>query len=147
MRPLCVRGDEMRVCVLYGGNAPRNQKLKELADKMSQGISASGHIVDTFDMGLETGKIISFYDYIVVISETTGFFGKGVAPVVRKFLKTAGTISGKKCSCYISNSGLRKVRVLQDLMRIMESEGMFLKISDILTNGNYAYAIGKRLQI
>ena len=32
-------------------------------------------------------------------------------------------------------------------MNAMESEGMYLKVSDILPNGNYAYAVGKRLHV
>jgi hypothetical protein len=32
-------------------------------------------------------------------------------------------------------------------MRTLEAEGMYLKVSDILPNGNYAYAVGKRLHV
>ena len=135
----------MRVCVLYCGREANDTRLRELAAKMSEGIGANGHQVEVFDMNLEMGKIISFYDYIVVISCATAYFAKTVPSNVAKFLKAAGTVSGKRCSCYISRNCGRKNRVLQTLMRIMEGEGMYLKVSDILPNGNYAYAFGKRL--
>ena len=32
-------------------------------------------------------------------------------------------------------------------MQTLESEGMYLKVSDVLPNGNYAYAVGKRLHV
>ena len=64
----------MRVCVLFGGKT-NSEKLRTYATEMAQGISASGHIVDIINMNLEEGKIISFYDYIVVISEGESFFG------------------------------------------------------------------------
>ncbi|MBR4478054.1 MAG: hypothetical protein IKO96_05425, partial [Spirochaetales bacterium] len=102
---------------------------------------------EVFDMNLEMGKIISFYDYVVVITTATSYFSKNIPENVMKFLKTAGSVSGKRCSCYISKNCGRKGRVLQTLMRAMESEGMYLKISDILPNGNYAYAVGKRLHV
>ena len=54
----------MRVCVLYCGNQPNEPKLKELATKLADGIASNGHTVEAFDMNLEMGKIISFYDYI-----------------------------------------------------------------------------------
>ncbi len=137
----------MRVCVLYCGNTANDQSLKELASKMAEGISSQGHIVEVMDMNLEMGKIISFFDYVVVISKPTSFFSKNIPANVGKFLKAAGSVSGKRCSCYISKNSGRKNRVLQTLMRTMEGEGMYLKVSDILPNGNYAYAVGKRLHV
>ena len=137
----------MRVCVLYCGRQANDRILKELAGKLSDGIASNGHTVEVFDMNLEMGKIISFYDYVVVITTSTSYFSKNIPENVMKFLKTAGSVSGQRCSCYISKNCGRKGRVLQTLMRAMESEGMYLKVSDILPNGNYAYAVGKRLHV
>jgi len=137
----------MRVCVLFCGNQPNDRKLSQLAAKMADGIASNGHTVEVFDMNLEMGKVISFYDYVVVISTATGPLSKYVPLNVEKFLKAAGSVSGKRCSCYISKNGLRKGRVLQTLMGLMESEGMYLKVSDVLPNPDYAYAVGKRLHV
>ena len=43
--------------------------------------------------------------------------------------------------------GLRKGRVLISLMKTMESEGMYLKKSDILANAAEAEAVGSKLHI
>ncbi|MBO4424736.1 MAG: flavodoxin family protein [Spirochaetales bacterium] len=137
----------MRVCVLFCGRQANDRVLKELATKLADGISSNGHTVEVFDMNLEMGKIISLYDYVVVISTATSYFSKYIPDNVSKFLKAAGSVSGKRCSCYISKNCGRKARVLQTLMSTMESEGMYLKVSDILPNGNYAYAVGKRLHV
>ena len=138
----------MRICILYGGTSAGNEKLRGLAEGLSKGISSSGeHIVDTLDMKLEQGKRISSYDYVVVISQAENFFSKKVPSIVSDFLKAAGSISGKRCSCFISSNSLRKGRVLQNLMYVMESEGMYLKLSDVLKNANMAYAVGKRLHV
>ena len=147
VRPISVNGDKMRICVLYCGNQANDQKLKVLATKMAEGIASNGHDVDVFDMNLEMGKIISFYDYVVVISNAVSYFSKYIPQNVPKFLKAAGTVSGKRCSCYISKNCMRKGRVLQTLMKTLEAEGMYLKVSDVLPNGNYAYAVGKRLHV
>ena len=137
----------MRVCVLYCGNQGNEAKLKELATKLSDGIASNGHTVEAFDMNLEMGKVISFYDYVVVITRAVSLFSKYIPENVLKFLKTAGTVSGKRCSCFISKDSARKSKVLQYLMHVMESEGMYLKVSDVLSNGDYAYAVGKRLHV
>ncbi len=137
----------MRVCVLYCGNKANDPKLKALAAKMAEGLSSNGHSVDVFDINLEMGKLISFYEYVVVISTAVSFFSKEVPSNVSKFLKAAGSVSGKRCSCYISKGCLRKNRTLHTLMQVLENEGMYLKVSDILLNGNQAYAVGKRLHV
>ena len=137
----------MRVCVLYCGRQPNDRAMGELASKLAEGITSNGHTVDVLDMNLEMGKIISFYDYVAVITTATTYFSKSIPENVLKFLKAAGSVSGKRCSCYISKNCMRKGKVLQTLMRAMESEGMYLKVSDILPNGNYALAVGKRLHV
>jgi len=138
----------MRVCILYGGNATSSTKLRSLADGMSKGLSLTGqHIVETLDMNLERGKRISSFDYVVVITQAQSFFSKNVPSIVSDFLKSAGTISGKRCSCFISKNCLRKQKTLHSLMSIMENEGMYLKLSDVLKNANTAFAVGKRLHV
>ena len=111
----------MKICVLYCGNKANDPKLKALASKMAEGISSNGHDVDVFDINLEMGKIISFYEYVVVISCAVSYFSKNVPSNVETFLRSAGTVSGKRCSCYISKGCLRKSRVLQTLMQVLES--------------------------
>lgn len=138
----------MRVCILYGGDSAGNSNLRKLAEGMSKGISSSGqHIVELIDMNLEQGRRVSSFDYIAIITQARGFLSKEVPPVVSTFLKSAGTISGKRCSCFISKNCLRKQKVLQSLMKTMEDEGMYLKLSDILKNADMAYAVGKRLHV
>ncbi|PIE04957.1 MAG: hypothetical protein CSA76_01555 [Spirochaetales bacterium] len=66
---------------------------------------------------------------------------------VTAYLRSAGQVSGKRCYAFISRKGLRKNRVLGSLMKVMESEGMFLKRSDILSNASEAEAVGHRLHI
>lgn len=138
----------MRICILYGGTTASNVKMRALAEAMSKGLSTSGeHVVEIVDMKLEQGKRVSSYDYIVVISQAENFFSKKVPACVSDFLKSAGSISGKRCSCFISSNCLRKSRVLHNLMYVMESEGMYLKLSDVLKNADMAYAVGKRLHV
>jgi hypothetical protein len=63
------------------------------------------------------------------------------------FLKSAGHVSGKRCYAFIGKKGLRKGRFLSSLMKIMESEGMLLKRSDVLGTPAEAEAVGSRLHI
>jgi len=137
----------MRVCVLYAPAAKGNEKMKAIAKALSEGISAQGHLVDVFDMTLEAGKIVSFYDYLIIGTESPTFFGGKIPTSVSGFLKSAGSISGKRCMAFITKGGLRSMKTLQVLMKAMEKEGMFLKKSEVISKVDFAKAVGKHLQI
>ncbi|MGE4583181.1 MAG: flavodoxin family protein [Sphaerochaeta sp.] len=137
----------MKVCVLYAPAAKGNEKMKAIAKALSEGIAAQGHMVDVLDMSLEGAKIVSFYDYLVIGTENTTFFGGKIPSMVESFLKTAGAISGKRCMAFITKGGIRSMKTLQTLMKAMEKEGMFLKKSEILSKADFARAVGKHLQI
>lgn len=137
----------MKVCVLFGGKDNSSPRVKNLAESISKGISSQGHIVDTFNMYTETGKNVSYYEYIVLVSESLSLWGGKIPEIVSNFLKTAGTVSGIRSSCFIFGKGFRTMKTLQTLMKTMEKEGMYLKVSDILTKPEQGFAVGKRLHI
>ncbi len=136
----------MKVCILYG-DIGSSSVCKDLSAGLAEGIQAQGHDVDLVDMFRDVGKIVSFYDYIAVGSTAVSFWGGKVPIKVGDFLKQCGTISGKRCFAFISKRGIRQGKTLQALMRIMESQGMYLTFSDVLANRDYAKAVGKRLVI
>lgn len=137
----------MRVCVMYAPTSKGNEKMKEIAKALSEGIAAQGHMVDVLDMSLEAGKIVSYYDYLIIGTECIGLFGGKIPPSVGSFLKGAGTIGGKRCMAFITKGGLRSMKTLQALMKTMEKEGMFLKKSELINKPDFARAVGKHLQI
>ncbi|MGE4453531.1 MAG: flavodoxin family protein [Sphaerochaeta sp.] len=137
----------MKVCVLYAPASKGNEKMKAIAKAVAEGVSSQGHMVDVFDMSLETGKIVSFYDYLIIGTETLTFFGGKIPATVSGFLKTAGSISGKRCMAFITKGGLRSMKTLQTLMKAMEKEGMFLKKSEIVNKVDLGRAVGKHIQI
>ncbi len=137
----------MRVCVLYAPASKGNDKMKAIANALAEGISSQGHMVDVFDMTLEIGKIVSFYDYLVIGTENTTFFGGKIPASVSLFLKSAGSLSGKRCLAFITKGGVRSMKTLQELMKTMEKEGMFLKKSEIINKNDFGRAVGKHIQI
>ncbi len=121
--------------------------MKAIAKALAEGIGSQGHMVDVLDMTLEGGKIVSYYDYLLIGTESANFFGGKIPTSVSLFLKGAGTLSGKRCMAFITKGGLRSMKTLQALMKTMEKEGMFLKKSEILTKVDFARAVGKHIQI
>ena len=137
----------MKVCILYAPAAKGNDKMKAIANALAEGIGSQGHMADVFDMSLESGKIVSYYDYLIIGTENTTFFGGNIPNTVATFLKTAGSITGKRCMAFITKGGVRSMKTLQVLMRVMEKEGMFLKKSEIISKVDMARAVGKHVQI
>ncbi|NLZ76528.1 MAG: flavodoxin family protein [Spirochaetales bacterium] len=137
----------MNVGILYGSRQKNDDRMKSIAQALSEGIQSQGHRVDLIDMNLEAGKIVSFYDYLVVGTNNTTFFGGKIPEVVSTFLKGAGSLSGKRCMAFITGGGLRPMKTLQALMKAMEKEGMFLKKSEMIKKPELAKAIGKRVRI
>lgn len=77
----------MNVGILYGSSQKNDGKMKAIAQGLSEGIQSQGHRVDLIDMNLEVGKIVSFYDYLVIGTNNTTFFGGKIPEVVPTFSK------------------------------------------------------------
>ena len=137
----------MKVCVLYAAKSNNNSNIKKIATAIAKGVEQQNHLVDIIDMKLDEGKVVSYYDYIIVGAEGTTTFGGQIPSIVRSFLEKSGSISGKRCMAFVCKAGLRGNKTLQTLMKLMEEQGMFLKTSDIIKNEQQAVAIGKRIHI
>ncbi len=136
----------MRVAVVIYGEK-HEQKLLEIAQSLARGIASQGHEVDIMNGKHELNKKLTFYEYIALGTEHTGFFGGKIPVGVKNFLRQSGTVSGKRCFAFVIKGSLRPMKTLRELMKLMEEEGMFLKTSDIITKAASAEEIGKRLHI
>lgn len=137
----------MKVCILYAAKSNNQSYIEKIAKSLAKGIEQQNHIVDVINMKLEVGKVVSYYDYLIVGAEGTTTFGGKIPEIVKRFLGTSGAISGKRCMGFVCKAGIRSTKTLQALMKVMEEQGMYLKTSDIITKDQQAVAIGKRLHI
>lgn len=136
----------MRVCIVLM-YANSKTKLEKIAKGLSEGLSSQGHQVTIIDAALESDKKLSMYDYVAVGTESISFFGGKIPQKLSQYLSQSGSISGKKAFAFISNTGLRKGKTLSLLMKVMESEGMFLKYSEVLSTYEESKTLGKKLHI
>ncbi|MDC7246356.1 MAG: hypothetical protein PQJ47_10695 [Sphaerochaetaceae bacterium] len=136
----------MKVCVLYYDKQSSNT-CKDLASSFASGIMKQGEDCDIVDMGKETGKIISYYDYIAVIVPPASLWGGKVPEATGTFLRQCGTISGKRSAAFISKGSIRSTKTLQALFKLMEAQGMYLTYSDVLANNQIATESGKRIKL
>jgi hypothetical protein len=135
----------MRIAIIY---FPLNQKIKlqAITRALSKGIESQGNQVDVIDGKIDLGKKLAIYQYLCILSESTGFFGQ-IPQMVSTFLKDAGNLIGKRSSAFVLKNTFGSEKAMVRLMKIMEKEGMYIKFSDILKLPEYAEELGKQLHI
>lgn len=136
----------MRVAVVFF-RASGGDKILELSKKVSQGIESQGHIVDVIDGDRDHDKRLTSYKYIVAGTASLSLLGGKVPGNVKRYLANSGMVQGKRCSAFIYKTGFRCEKTLLILMKTMESEGMYLKNSEIFKSGAAAEYFGSRLHI
>lgn len=136
----------MRVAVVYYP-ANHREKLEAIAKGLSQGIESQGHQVEVLDATRDRDKKLTMYEYLCIGSEGTGFFGGAVPPGLKEYLSGSGTLGGKRCFAYSLHKPFGSDKVLANIMKTMESEGMFLMFSEELRTKEEAVEIGKRLSV
>lgn len=136
----------MRVAVVFVPGSHRD-KLLEIGKALASGIESQGHQVDLIDGGRDVNTKLTIYEYIALGTEVVSLFGGKLPEKATQFLGSSGIVAGKRCFAFVLKKPIGATKGLQRLMKTMESEGMFLKYSDILSSAAEATVIGKRLSI
>jgi hypothetical protein len=136
----------MRIAVVFYPTKNRD-KLLAVSTKLAQGLEQQGHQVTVVDASRDVNTKLTMFEYICVGSQGTAFFKGRVPEELRRYLAGSGIVAGKRSFAFVIKSGLSTLRALSRLMHEMESEGMFLKYSDVLTGEGDAFEAGKRLKV
>ena len=135
----------MRVAVVYYTNGC--DKVKKIAENLSKGVESQGHQVSLFNVETDSDAKLTIYEYLIIGTAPNSLFSSKISSRISDFLKSCGKISGIKSYAFVVRKGLFVNKALQRLMKSMEKEGMFLKISDVISSAEEADAIGKKLHI
>lgn len=136
----------MRVAVVHY-DPDHSKSFSDVVKSLAVGIEGQGHDVTVIDALTESSKSLTPYHYVAFGTVAPSLMAKSVSERIVAYLRGAGHVSGKRCYAFIGKKGLRTGRVLGSLMKAMESEGMYLKRSDILAKADEARAVGSRLHI
>jgi menaquinone-dependent protoporphyrinogen IX oxidase len=136
----------MRVAVVFVPQAKRD-KLLEISKALAAGIEAQGHQTDIVDASRDVNTKLTIYEYIAIGTEVVSLFGGKIPEKVSEFLRASGSVAGKRSFAFVVKKAIGAEKGLQRLMKQMESEGMFLKFSEVLSSPAEATEIGKRLKI
>ena len=136
----------MNVCIINCGKTREQGKLVEVSKGLSRGLETQGHNVTILNAYTDNDKRLSYYDYIIVGTESIGLFSAKTPEILAKFLREVPGATGKRSFAFNLKS-LRCAKQLCYAMRDMEREGMFVTSSGTIRNASEAEAVGKRLQI
>lgn len=135
----------MRVAVAYHKNGCEN--VKNIASHLARGIESQGHQVNLINIETDSDAKLTIYEYLLIGTAPNSAFSGKINAKVADYLKNAGKVSGTKCYAFTAKKGFFSNKALQNLMKSMEKEGMFLKVSDVITGQDEAELIGKKLHI
>ncbi len=136
----------MQICIINCGRSRESRKLDDVSKALSRGLEGQGHSVRILNAYVDTDQRLSYYDYIIVGTESIGFLSAKVPEVLPKFLKEVPGATGKRCFAFNLGS-LRSGKQLINAMKAMEGEGMFVNASMTIKNAAEAEALGKRLNV
>ena len=136
----------MNVCIINCGKDRNMSRLEEVSKGLSRGLESQGHMVTILNAYTDNDKRLSYYDFIIVGTESVGLLSAKTPEVLAKFLREVPGAAGKRSFVFNLKSP-RCARQLCFAMKDMEREGMFVTNSGTLKNASEAEAVGKRLQI
>ena len=136
----------MRVAVLFFSGKKHN-KLQKICQSLANGMEAQGHQVDVIDGAQDVNTRLSIYQYVAVGAEFPSLFSAKPPETITRYLKNAGMVAGKRSFAFILPKPFAAEKAVRSLMSIMESEGMFVRFSEILGDEQLALKIGKTVTI
>lgn len=136
----------MRTAVVFFPTGRRNA-VREIAKGVGRGIESQGHQVDLIDASRDKSVKFTMYQYLAVGTEPQSLISGRVSDEIGLYLSQAGLVGGKRCFAFVSRYGLNSQKTLLNLMKKMESEGMFIRFSEVISTPEEAEALGERLQI
>lgn len=125
---------------------------------LNSDVSPSLHIINGIKKGLEKKEVhcdiftprdevhFALYDYLIIVGETKGKFSYSFKDDLKAFLSSSSSLSGLRAASVVVNT-FRRGRALQNLMGIMESEGLIVNESEFLKKEIDGEYFGKRLCI
>ena len=136
----------MRVGIVFISENKRDDLL-ELAKGLAKGVESQGHQADIIDGTRDVNTKLTIYNFLAVGTSANSGMGGKIPEKVGRYLASSGHVGGKRSFAFISKYGMRSSKTLLALMKVMEHEGMFVVLSDIIANSAEAEEIGKRLNI
>lgn len=124
----------------------KNATFNKIVKDMVESAQKNGHDVQVFD-GYEdlTNTRLTVFEYITVVYQSSSFFSGKLPERIKDYFSASGSILGKKVSSFVVKKGFRSLKESQNLMKILESQGVVIDYFDVLTSAAQASYAGKKI--
>lgn len=121
----------MRVAILLypTGSA---EGLRQLAKGLAEGFSANGHNADIIDLKNDESVRVGIYDYVCIGTSGVKPWSGKIDPALARRLDAVGSLSGKRSFAFVAKNLMFTEKLLVNLMKAMESQGMYMRNSAVL---------------
>ena len=133
----------MRIAVISA--MAQRKSPPDYVQDLAKGMEMMGHRADIIDLWADDGMRLPGYEYIAIVIEPASFFSAKIPEQLPKMLAAGSNLVGKKSAAFVKKKGIRQGKILANLMKAMEKEGMMINWSDVLFNAPHAEAMGKRI--
>lgn len=138
----------MRAAVVYFKRNDEDKELEQLAKALQRGLqSKNGLNVDVISLRKNEEARLSGYAYIAMGVPVTSWFKGRLPEGFKEVLGRCGVLGGKKSFAFVPKKFLGSDKTLAKLMAAMESEGMFLRYSEVLLDEEHAQETAAALTV
>lgn len=135
----------MRIGIVYSGKS--DNKLESIAKSLALGAENQGsHIIELINIDNDSDKKLTSYKYLMFGCGKSSLLSTKVPKDMVNFVKNCGHVAGKQVFAFTSK-GVFAQKFLLNFMGLLESEGVFLRTSSIISSPEEAKIIGSKLHI
>lgn len=135
-----------RLAVVY--EAQPGSDLLSLAKALARGLGIrTGFSVDVLELSQCLDRSLTPYSYLAFGCTVRSWFKGRLDPRWAQVLPKCGNLVGKKGFAFTEARLLGSQRTLLNLMKQLESQGLFLRSSEILSDETVAEAVGQELKV
>jgi hypothetical protein len=125
--------------------AEKNAEFAAIAKGIEKALVEASHQVEIIDLVRSVDTLTKF-NYIIIGVNSTAPFGGKIPVGFKSRIKSAGMIGGKHTACF-TDKKFGSFKTLQNLMKLLETDGCLICSSEIISSPEFAYHYGKKISI
>lgn len=133
-----------KVAVVYYASKT-DSKIEKFSKALAEGLQEQGDTVGVFNLRLADDFRAALYEYVCFGSEAESFFSSKIPASFGKRLEQLSNLEGKRAMAFSEKKLFFPVKLSNRLMKIVESQGVFLRNTAIFDSVEEAKLFGTKL--
>lgn len=134
-----------KIAVLVYAATKDDSRIMACAKGLVEGLQAGGALVDLINLKTADSFRPAMYEYLCFGYDAGGVFATKITPAFVKQLEQVSPLAGKRAMAFVLKKTFFSEKVLGRLMRVLESQGIFLRTSGVFASPEAARDFGRNL--